>query len=114
MVDIEPDVQQIVEDVKKSFIETFNSRGGATPEQINFAEQTAKVIFGKPKEDIVTVIPAPCGFGKSSISLEILKKLIELHKDGLSTEGLILVTDRLDSLRKTIVSPMSRQKFSAY
>ena len=101
LVDITTDIQNVVDDVKNSFIGTFNTRGGATEEQINFAEQTAKIIFGKLTDDIVTVIPAPCGFGKSSISLEILKKLIELHKNKLSTDGLILVTDRLDSLRKT-------------
>lgn len=95
------EINTIVNDVKNSFIETFNNRGGATKQQINFAEETAKIVFGKLKKDIVTVIPAPCGFGKSSISLEILKKIIELIKDNKTTDGLILVTDRLDSLRDT-------------
>lgn len=101
LVNISPAAQSYVDDVKNSFISTFKSRGGATDEQINFAEQTAQVIFGDLKEEVVTVIPAPCGFGKSSVSLEILKKLIELYKQGKCSDGLILVSDRLDSLRKT-------------
>lgn len=101
LVSTNEEINVMVNDVKSSFIETFNNRGGATKQQIDFAEETAKIVFGKLKEDIVTVIPAPCGFGKSSISLEILKKLIELIKNNKTTDGLILVTDRLDSLRDT-------------
>lgn len=101
LVNMNTTAEKIVEDVTKSFIDTFKSRGGATEEQISFAKQTAQVVFGDLKEDIVSIIPAPCGYGKSSISLEILKKLIQMHKTKKTTEGLILVTDRLDSLRKT-------------
>lgn len=101
IVTLTNETESIVLDVKNSFINTFDSRGGATQEQINFAEQTAKIVFGQLIENIITVIPAPCGFGKSSISLEILKKMIQMHKNNLMTDGLILVTDRLDSLRKT-------------
>ena len=101
LVNITTEIQNVVDDVKNSFINTFYTRGGATDEQINFAEQTAKIVFGDLIENIVTVIPAPCGYGKSSISLEILKKLIQMLKTNQITDGLILVTDRLDSLRKT-------------
>lgn len=101
LVTVDKDKKIIVNDVKNSFIETFKNRGGATKEQIHFAEETAKIVFGNLINDVVTGIPAPCGFGKSSISLEILKKLIQLIKDGITTNGLILVTDRLDSLRDT-------------
>lgn len=99
VVDLES--KEVVDNVKNNFIETFKNRGGATKEQIYFAEETAKVIFGKLKESVVITIPAPCGFGKSSISLEILKELIKLIKENKTTDGLILVTDRLDSLRNT-------------
>ena len=101
LVTINPDTKEIIQDVTDSFTNTFKSRGGATKEQIDFAKQTSQVVFGELIENIVTVIPAPCGFGKSSISLEILKKLIQLHKSKKTTDGLILVTDRLDSLRNT-------------
>ena len=101
LVDIDEQANQLVNDVVCNFSQTFQSRGGATQEQIHFAEETAKIIFGQFKENISVVIPAPCGFGKSSISLEIIAKVIELNKNGLSDNGLILVTDRLDSLRET-------------
>lgn len=101
LVNINNEINIAVNDIKNSFIDTFNNRGGATKEQINFAEETAKIVFGDLKENITIGIPAPCGFGKSSISLEILKKLIQLIKNNKTTDGLILVTDRLDSLRDT-------------
>ena len=101
LVDIDEKTNKSVIDVVNNFSQTFQSRGGATHEQIHFAKETAKIIFGQLKENISVVIPAPCGFGKSSISLEIIAKAIELNKNGISDNGLILVTDRLDSLRET-------------
>lgn len=101
LVSIDDQTNQLVKDIVEKFIQTFQLRGGATKEQIYFAEETAKIIFGQLKENIAVVIPAPCGFGKSSISLEIITKTIELNKNGLSNDGLILVTDRLESLRET-------------
>lgn len=90
-----------VNNVTNSFIKTFEGRGGTTNEQINFAKETAKIVYGGLKDNIVTVIPAPCGFGKSSITLEILKNQIKLYKEKLTTDGIIIVTDRLESLRDT-------------
>lgn len=101
LVDIDEQTNQLVGDVVYNFNQTFQTRGGATKEQIHFAEETAKIVFGQLKENLAVVIPAPCGFGKSSISLEIITKTLELNKNGLSDDGLILVTDRLDSLRET-------------
>ncbi|MDR3585272.1 MAG: hypothetical protein P4L59_08115 [Desulfosporosinus sp.] len=101
IVDITPELESIATDVTNSFIETFESRGGATNEQINFANETAKIVFGDLKENIISVIPAPCGFGKSSITLELLQKIIDLHIKKITTDGIIIVTDRLESLRDT-------------
>jgi hypothetical protein len=101
IVTITPELELIANEVTNSFIHTFESRGGLTTEQINFANETAKIIFGELIENIITVIPAPCGFGKSSITSEILQKLISLHINKTITDGIIIVTDRLESLRKT-------------
>jgi hypothetical protein len=101
LVTLDDQAKQSVKDVVDNFIQTFSLRGGAIQEQIKFAEETAKIIFGELKENIVVGNPAPCGFGKSSISLEILKKFIELYKNKITSDGLILVTDRLESLRET-------------
>lgn len=102
LVSLNQNQLDIVECIKNNFIETFEKRGGASKEQIHFSEETAKIVFGELKNvnDVITC-PAPCGFGKSSISLEILKKLIDLIKTEQTQNGLILVTDRLDSLRDT-------------
>ena len=101
IVEVTPELESIADDVTNSFINTFESRGGATTEQINFANETVKIIFGNLKENIITVIPAPCGFGKSSITLELLQKIIDLHINKITTDGIIIVTDRLESLRDT-------------
>ena len=102
IVTITPELDSTALEVTNSFIRTFESRGGATQEQINFANETSKIIFGELIEDIITVIPAPCGFGKSSITSEILQKIISLHINKESADGIIIVTDRLESLRNTV------------
>ena len=102
IVTITPELELIATDITNNFINTFESRGGLTTEQINFANETSKIIFGELIEDIITVIPAPCGFGKSSITSEILQKIISLHINKESTDGIIIVTDRLESLRNTV------------
>ena len=101
LVSMDDKLLEIAMDVTNSFIETFKNRGGATKEQIDFANETAKIVFGILVEKYVIGIPAPCGFGKSSITLEILKKMVEMLKLKLTTDGIIIVTDRLESLRET-------------
>ena len=101
IVDVTVESELIAEEVTNSFRNVFESRGGVTEEQVHFAMETSKIVFGKLKEDIITVVPAPCGFGKSSITLEILQKQIERYKKEVTKDGIIIVTDRLDSLRKT-------------
>ncbi|AJA49550.1 hypothetical protein CPAST_c34890 [Clostridium pasteurianum DSM 525 = ATCC 6013] len=101
IVNITKNCKDITDDIVNSFIDTFSSRGGATKDQIYFAKETSQIIYGKLKENIITVIPAPCGFGKSSITLEILKKQIKLYKDKKTSNGIIIATDRLESLRHT-------------
>ena len=102
IVTITPELELIATDITNNFINTFELRGGLTIEQINFANETSKIIFGELIEEIITVIPAPCGFGKSSITSEILQKIISLHINKESTDGIIIVTDRLESLRNTV------------
>ena len=102
IVTITPELESIATDITNNFINTFESRGGLTTEQINFANETSKIILGELIENIITVIPAPCGFGKSSITSEILQKIISLHINKKSTDGIIIITDRLESLRNTV------------
>lgn len=102
IVEVTSELESIATDVTNSFIKTFESRGGATDEQIYFANETAKIVFGDLKEKIITVIPAPCGYGKSSITLELLQKIINLYIEKITTDGIIIVTDRLESLRRTV------------
>ncbi|ELC8397674.1 hypothetical protein P6P36_01805 [Clostridium perfringens] len=53
-----------VNNVVNGFKNIFENRGRqATEEQLYFAKETAKVVFGKAKDNKISIIPAPCGFG---------------------------------------------------
>lgn len=87
--------------ITNNFKNTFISRGReATEEQIYFAKETAKVVLGEFKDNIICVDPAPCGFGKSTIKLEIMKYLCEQYKNNSLADGVIIVGDRLADLRE--------------
>lgn len=92
--------KDIARRIARKYKTTFDTRGGATKEQLYFAKETARLIAGTLKENIVTVVPAPCGFGKSSITEEILKTKIEDIKNKKTTDGIIIVTNKLDALRE--------------
>lgn len=101
LVYINKEKSKVVDSVVNNFIKTFESRNiKPTDEQINFARETSKVIVGDLKDNIVTIIPAPCGFGKSTIKIEIIKFYIDLYKKGLTSNGMIISADRLDDLRE--------------
>lgn len=104
IVEVRDMFKGIIDNTLNGFINTFESRDmKATDEQLYFARETSNVVLGELKEkDIIPVIPAPCGFGKSTIKLEIIKELIKLYKDEDKniTNGVIIVGDRLDDLRE--------------
>lgn len=101
IVVINDELTKVSNEITENFKETFINRGReATEEQIYFANETAKIVLGEFKDNIVCVDPAPCGYGKSTIKLEIMKYLIELYKNDLSTTGVIIVGDRLVDLKQ--------------
>ncbi|NFC89032.1 hypothetical protein EXN13_15585 [Clostridium botulinum] len=71
----------------------------ATPQQLNFASETAKILLSNLKnKEIIPVIPAPCGFGKSTITQVFLNVVCEAYKEGTLIDGMIIVTDRIEQL----------------
>lgn len=98
----------LIKRVVDNFIKTFHDRGlEPTEEQIYFAKETTEVVFGKLKDkNIISVVNASPGFGKSTIKIEILKVLIENYKSDSSnfTNGVILVGDRLEDLREIVTT----------
>lgn len=101
IVSVTDELEEIANKVTESFKNTFINRDRqATEEQIYFANETAKIVLGKFKENIICIDPAPCGFGKSTIKLELMKYMTKLYEDGLSTTGVIIGGDRLDDLRQ--------------
>lgn len=101
IVDIDAIYQGIVEKVVQGYIDKFAS-WNATPTQaqIDFARTTAKILLGKLKnQETIPVIPAPCGFGKSTVTNVFIKEVCLAIKDDLISEGLIIVTDKLEQLK---------------
>ncbi|UFH66437.1 hypothetical protein KQH81_07920 [Clostridium cadaveris] len=87
--------------VVDNFIKTFKKRNiEATEEQIHFAKETASIIFNELKENIITIIPAPPGFGKSTIKTEILKAMIYQYENNINSNGVIITADRLEDLKE--------------
>lgn len=72
-----------------------------TEAQLEFARTTVKVLLGELKNDqTIPVIPAPCGFGKSTITYVFIKEICKAIKEGLIQPGMIIVTDKLEELKK--------------
>lgn len=95
------EINKIADIIVSKFEDIFLERGiKATKDQLYFARETAKVVLGKSLEDVIAAIPAPCGFGKSTIKLLIVKYYISLYEDNKSNDGIIIVGDRLEDLRE--------------
>ncbi|MDZ5610506.1 hypothetical protein U2I54_26715, partial [Bacillus pseudomycoides] len=93
---------RIIENVVNEYQELFIKRKmNPTKEQIEFAWTTAKILLGELKDrKTIPVIPAPCGFGKSTITYVFIKEVCKALREGLIQEGMIIVTDKLDDLKK--------------
>lgn len=114
IVDITDELTEVSNEITESFKNTFISRGReATIEQIYFANETAKVVLGKSQDSHIIVDPAPCGFGKSTIKLELMKYFTKLYEKEILTTGVIIVGDRLEDLKQlqTDLGEYSRYTF---
>lgn len=101
IVHINSDLETVANEITESFKQTFINRGReATEEQIYFANETAKVVLGESVDNKLIIDPAPCGFGKSTIKLELMRYFCSLYSKGLTTEGVIIAGDRLEDLRQ--------------
>lgn len=101
MVYVDSELEYIANEITDNFKNTFTNRGReATEEQIYFANETAKIVLGKAKDDWILIDPAPCGFGKSTIKAEILRYYCTLYEKKLTTDGVIIVGDRLVDLKQ--------------
>jgi hypothetical protein len=87
----------------KEAVDCFCKRIPVTDKQIKFATAVAELIFGNPTYNKVTVVPAKCGFGKSTIIEEAMKVLIRYIGKGLCDnlfDGAIIVTDKIKKLEE--------------
>ncbi|MFT5872860.1 MAG: hypothetical protein ACI8WT_001798 [Clostridium sp.] len=91
---------EMVESVVTRYINLFTERGlTATEPQINFARETSKILLGElKKQELLPTIPAPCGFGKSTINQVFLEVICLAYKEGIFEDGIIIVTDKIDQL----------------
>jgi len=100
LVTVDSKYSTIVENVVNRYIELFTERGlEATPQQIDFARETSKILLGKLiNKKIIPVIPAPCGFGKSTVTQVFLEEVCKAIKEGIIEDGIIIITDKLEQL----------------
>ncbi|HEY5588431.1 MAG TPA: hypothetical protein VIK86_05680 [Candidatus Paceibacterota bacterium] len=92
--------EKMVEDIVERYINLFTQRGmTATDAQIDFARETSIVLLGNLKDvSLLPVIPAPCGFGKSTINQVFLEVVCLAYKEGIFKDGIIIITDKIDQL----------------
>lgn len=102
LVTYENQYQFIVDNVLDGFRLLMNQHGKeATSEQLEFAERTTKILLGELiNTNTVPVLPAPCGFGKSSVTYLFALELCKAIKLGKWKTGMIIVTDKLEQLKE--------------
>lgn len=97
-VHIDDELNQIAETIANKFKDELAIYSiKATQEQLEYIRELTRVFFGVHRNQNITIIPAPCGFGKSvgkRVILKYVQKLIELG----STNGVIVVADMKDDL----------------
>lgn len=100
----------IISDTVDKFEEEVRRTTGAivSPQQLKFAEDVAKLIFGKLKQPNVNiVVPARAGFGKSTVVKKSVKGLItgmvgdsKFPKEIKDIKhGAIIVSDKIENLK---------------
>lgn len=101
LITYEEEYQYIIDNVLEAFRVLMKQRGKeATTEQVEFAETTTKILLGELiNNESVPVIPAPCGFGKSSITYLFALEICKAIKLGKWQHGMIIVTDKLEQLK---------------
>lgn len=91
-------IENVVNEYRELFIEW---KMNPTDEQIEFARTTAKILLGELKNrKTIPVIPAPCEFGKSTITYVFIKEVCKALREGSIQEGMIIVIDKLDDLKR--------------
>lgn len=100
LVLLDGDSNNIANNITNGYINLFTKRGlVATDLQKEFAKKTAKILLGKLKDiNTIPVIPAPCGFGKSTITQVFLEEICNAYKNNKYEDGLIIVTDKIEQL----------------
>lgn len=106
IVEVNDDIKAFAEETRDRFKELFDARQNKITEgQINFSYDATMSIMGQVKNpDKITIIPAKAGFGKSSYIYSFLTTLCKHIHSGafskFSTQGVIIVTDKIDALRQ--------------
>ncbi|HEY5523769.1 MAG TPA: hypothetical protein VIK26_00365, partial [Clostridium sp.] len=92
--------EKMVEDIVARYINLFTERGlTATDAQIDFARETSIILLGNLKDtSLLPTVPAPCGFGKSTVTQVFLEVVCLAYKEGIFKDGIIIVTDKIEQL----------------
>ena len=106
----------LLRNIVDNYINVFNERKiELTKEQIDFAKETATILLGKIKDNnVIPVVPAPCGFGKSTITQIFIEEVCRAYKSGILTDGIIIVTDKIDQLNELHKSILKIKEIGLY
>jgi len=106
IVDINDDIKAFAQETQDKFRGLFDERNNIISEgQITFSYDATMSILGQVlNPDKITIIPAKAGFGKSSYIYSFLSTLCKHIHSGasskFSTQGVIIVTDKIEALRQ--------------
>ena len=94
--------KEIIDLAKKIKEKTEKDLKNCSEEQLEFYNDCSKLIFGELKDSSPVLIPAKCGFGKTTFLKSMINTVInEIKNNKLSEEFLpmIIVHERLEDLR---------------
>ena len=97
--------KEIIELANKIAENTKNSLSNPSEQQIKFYNDCSQLIFGELKDNNPILIPAKCGFGKTTFLKSMISTIItEVKNENLSEDYLpiIITQERLEDLEKLI------------
>ncbi len=97
--------QKVIDLAEKIKDKTEKELNNCSEQQLKFYNDCSKLIFGELKDNSPILIPAKCGFGKTTFLKSMIVTLIqEINNNNLSEDYLpmIITQERLEDLEKLI------------
>ena len=95
--------QEVIDLAEKIKEKTEKDLNNCSEQQLKFYNECSKLIFGKLKDNSPILIPAKCGFGKTTFLKSMISILIDEIKNDKPIEKflpMIIVQERLEDLKE--------------